>query len=74
MPAVIIRMLDALANIAERTTGTEQRGFCTRQAEMILRGAEEEVPEPFDLEDIRLRYERLVRTVQVLDAGHGLPA
>ena len=36
--------------------------------------AEEEVPEPFDLEDIRLRYERLVRTVQVLDAGHGLPA
>ncbi len=74
MPAVIIRMLDALANIAERTTGTEQRAVLTRQAEMILRGAEEEVPEPFDLEDIRLRYERLVRTVQVLDAGHGLPA
>jgi uncharacterized membrane protein len=57
MPAVIIRMLDALSNIKEATTSDRQRAVLVRQAEMIMRGAEEEVPEPRDLADIRRRFD-----------------
>ena len=46
MPAVIIRMIDALAHIAENTTGDEQRAVLARQAEMIMRGAEARYPKP----------------------------
>jgi hypothetical protein len=35
---------------------------------MIRRGAEEEVPEPLDLEDIRSRYDRLIGTMKVLES------
>jgi uncharacterized membrane protein len=68
MPAVIIRMIDALEHITENTTSGQQRSVLLRQADMILRGAEEEVPEPFDLADIRARYDRLVETSKVLDS------
>ena len=61
MPAVIIRMIDALAHIAENTTSDGQRAVLARQAEMILRGAEAEVPEENDVADIRLRYHRFVQ-------------
>ncbi|MGA3149920.1 MAG: DUF2254 domain-containing protein, partial [Acidimicrobiales bacterium] len=61
MPAVIIRMIDALANIAENTTSERQRAVLARQADMILRGAEAEVPEENDVADIRVRYDRFVR-------------
>ena len=71
MPAVIIRMIDALDHIAEHTTSPRQRAVLLRQADMILRGAEEEVPEPNDLADIRGRYDRLVATVGALDAVPG---
>ena len=67
MPAVIIRLLDALANVIERTVDSRQRATLVRQAEMILRGAEEEVSEPNDLADIRARYERLTRITRELD-------
>ena len=53
MPAVIIRLLDALSHVAESSTDRRQRAVLLRQAEMIMRGAEEEVPEPNDLADIR---------------------
>ena len=62
MPAVIIRMIDALTYVMENTVSSQQRGVLIRQAEMILRGAEQEVPEPNDLADIRVRYERLIAT------------
>jgi uncharacterized membrane protein len=68
MPAVIIRMLDALTYITESTTSTKQRSVLIRQAEMILRGAEQEVPEPNDIADIRVRYERLIKTGNELDS------
>ncbi len=67
MPAVIIRMIDALAHITENTTSDRQRAVLLRQAEMILRGAEEEVPEPHDMDVIRLRFDRLVRAATTLD-------
>jgi uncharacterized membrane protein len=60
MPAVIIRMLDSLAAISEATTSAEQRAVLARQADMIMRSAEESVREPNDLEDIRVRYHRVV--------------
>jgi uncharacterized membrane protein len=60
MPAVIIRMLDALSSVAFSTVTLEQRHVLTRQAEMILRKAEESVPEENDLEEIRIRHRRMV--------------
>jgi uncharacterized membrane protein len=63
MPAVIIRLVDSLAHIAENTTSDRQRTVLVRQADMIMRGAQEEVREPNDLADIRLRYDRFVEVV-----------
>ena len=68
MPAVIIRMLDALTAIVEQTTSSDQRGVLARQADMILRSAEESVPEPNDLEDIAVRYRRFLASAG-LDEG-----
>jgi uncharacterized membrane protein len=69
MPAVIIRMIDALAHITENTSSSPQRAVLLRQAEMIMRGAEEEVREQNDLADIRSRYDRLIEVSTGLDEG-----
>jgi len=60
MPAVIIRLLDALASIMTETTSGEQRLVLMRQAEMIFRLAEETVPEVNDRQDISRRYQQMV--------------
>jgi uncharacterized membrane protein len=60
MPAVIIRMIDALSHVAENSTTDRQREVLARQAEMIWRSAEADVAEPNDLDDIRHRFERFV--------------
>ncbi len=60
MPAVIIRMLDSLTSIASDVTSPEQLRVLTRQAAMILQSAEDSVPEENDLQDIRMRYRRLM--------------
>jgi uncharacterized membrane protein len=60
MPAVIIRLLDALASIMTETTSDEQRLVLMRQAEMIIRLAEETVPEVNDRQDISRRFEQMV--------------
>lgn len=62
MPAVIIRMLDALNCVMAATSSDEQRRILVRQAEMIFSSAEESVPDPNDRRDIRGRYERVLRT------------
>jgi uncharacterized membrane protein len=67
MPAVLIRMLDALTSIASEATSPEQRRVLTRKAEMILRSAEESVREANDLEDVRLRYRRLMEVDESTD-------
>jgi len=56
MPVVMIHMLDALSSIAEETTTGDQRRVLLRQGEMIMKGAEQSVLEPNDLDDIRTRY------------------
>ena len=60
MPAVVIRLLDALAHVIERTVEPSQRVTLLRQAEMVMRGAETDIPEPNDLADIRRRYDDLL--------------
>ena len=67
MPAVIIRLMDALTHIAENTVDSQQRAVLMRQAEMIMRGAEEEVPESNDLADIHIRLDRLATVCRTLD-------
>ncbi len=68
MPAVIIRMMDALFNIMEQTTSADQRRILARQAEMIFESAQESVPEANDREDIALRHQRVLSRV-ALDAS-----
>jgi uncharacterized membrane protein len=60
MPAVIIRMLDALALIGSATTSQEQREALRRQGEAIWRGAQASVTEQNDLGDIEASHRRLV--------------
>ncbi len=59
MPAVLIRLIDSLGSIMLDTTSADQRAVLWRQADMVLRLAEDTVTEPNDLEEIRFRYRRL---------------
>ena len=60
MPAVIIRMLDALSSIASEAVSPEQLSVLMRQGTMIFRSAEESVHEANDMADIRGRFDRMV--------------
>src|SRR2546429_287225 len=62
-PAVMIRLLDALARIMAETTSEGQRRVLLEQAEMINRACERSVPEAGDRADIQRRYE-VVLTVE----------
>ncbi len=57
MPAVMIRMLEALARIMAETTSEGQRRVLLDQAAMIDRACERSVPEAADRADTRRRYE-----------------
>ncbi|MCX4745719.1 DUF2254 domain-containing protein [Kitasatospora sp. NBC_01287] len=56
MPAVLIRQLDALAEIMVGTTGEEQCAVLLDQAAMIDRLSAETVTEAADREDVHRRY------------------
>ncbi|HEY6428904.1 MAG TPA: DUF2254 domain-containing protein [Acidimicrobiales bacterium] len=58
-PAVLIRLIDSLGSITLDTTTESQRAILRRQADMVLRLAEDSVTEPNDLEEIRFRYRRI---------------
>ncbi len=58
MPAVLIRLLDNIAVVAISTVSTSQREVLMRQAEMVLKSAEESVRDENDLYDVRVRYDR----------------
>ena len=64
MPAVLIRQLEALAKVLDRTTSLEQHAVLLEQAEMIMRAADESVTEPSDRADVRERYERVRFTAE----------
>jgi uncharacterized membrane protein len=59
MPAIMIRQLEALTKIIETTRTPEQRELLLDQARMIFTSAEESVPEPADLADVRRSYEEV---------------
>jgi uncharacterized membrane protein len=60
MPAVVIRLMDSITHVVECTTSHDQRVVLMRQAEMLLRAAEEEIAEPNDLAQVRGRFDHLV--------------
>jgi uncharacterized membrane protein len=60
VPAVMIRMLEALARIMAETTSYGQRRVLLEQAAMIDRASERSVPEAADRADVRRRYEAII--------------
>jgi uncharacterized membrane protein len=60
MPAVVIRLMDSLTHVVEYTTSSDQRAVLRRQAEMLLRAAEQDIAEPNDLAQVRDRFAFLV--------------
>jgi uncharacterized membrane protein len=71
-PAVLIRQLDALARIMERTTTDDQRQVLLDQAAMIIQASEESVPDEPDRADVRRQYDAFL-AVQVQLTGLTLP-
>ncbi len=76
MPAIMIRQLDAIAQIMMETSGPGQRRVLLEQAEMIQRASERSVPEEADRVDVRRSYEavllietRLINREQTARAG-----
>ncbi len=74
MPAVLIRQLDALTKIMERTTTAEDRQVLLDQAAMIDRLSEASVREPCDQADIALAYRRVIAASRAAAAESGDPA
>ena len=71
-PAVMIRLLEALAAIMAETTSGPQRRVLLEQAAMINRACERSVPEAADRADIQRRYEALLTAEERLAAeGRG---
>lgn len=60
MPAIMIRQLDALAKIMQRSEAQDERDFLAGQAAMIERLAVASVDEPADLADVRQAYQAVV--------------
>jgi uncharacterized membrane protein len=67
MPAVIIRLLDALASIATEVDSPEQLEVLMRQGRMVFQGAMDSVREANDVEDIRIQFECLTALGSVDD-------
>ncbi|WP_199611511.1 DUF2254 domain-containing protein [Flocculibacter collagenilyticus] len=61
--SIIIRLLEALTAIAKQANTQEQRSAIERQGNMIFRGSQASVNEPNDLEDIKLRYDKLMEVL-----------
>ena len=68
MPAIMIRQLDALAQIMTETSGPGQRRVLIDQAGMIQRASERTVPEEADRADVRRRFDALL-TIEARLAG-----
>jgi uncharacterized membrane protein len=66
MPAVLIRQLDALAKIMERTTTDADRQVLLDQAAMIDRLSANSVDEPGDRADIAAAYEAVLDTYKLV--------
>ena len=69
MPAVIIRLMNGIGHVMEYTATSEQRAVLQRQADMILRSAEDSIAEANDRADVRARYDDLVAVRASLNGG-----
>ena len=69
MPAIMIRQLDALAKIMQRSEGTQERELLADQAAMIERLAVASVDEPADLADVRRAYRGVLDSYPPLASG-----
>ena len=69
MPAVMIRLLEALTRIMAETTSEGQRRVLLDQAAMIERACARSVPEAADRDDILRRYEALLTVESRLASG-----
>jgi uncharacterized membrane protein len=70
MPAVMIRQLEALMNIAAHARRPQQRRLILAQSSMIWRSARASVTERSDLDDIRRSYDRVLGTDASSSAEH----
>jgi uncharacterized membrane protein len=68
-PAVMIRLLDALARIMAETTSDGQRRVLLDQAAMIERACARSVPEAADRADVQRSYEAVLTVESRLTAG-----
>jgi len=64
MPAVLIRQLENLQRIASSLREGQGCQAIVRQAHMIMRNAEESIPEASDQADVRVAYDALVADVR----------
>lgn len=60
---VLVRLLETLAEIAAQTERADRRSTLRRHADMILRSAEESLPEEFDRHEVRRRHQALVKVL-----------
>ncbi len=74
MPAIAIRQLDSLVQIAQFVSTDEERRALITQAEMILRASDEAISEELDREDVRRRYDRMIEATAVGAPGAGTKA
>ncbi|MFE3795526.1 DUF2254 domain-containing protein [Nocardia tengchongensis] len=65
MPAVLIRQLDALTEIADHTADGERRRVLIDQAGMIERSVRESITEESDRADVLRRYRALLARIDV---------
>jgi uncharacterized membrane protein len=63
-PAVAIRMLGAIAQIAAHVHRSPDAACLQRQASMIVRGAREAVPEPDDVQAVEARFTAAVEALR----------
>lgn len=64
MPAVAVRQLEGLSAVAACTIDETQRLAIARQAEMILRSADEAITEPNDRDDVRRAHRQVIDTLE----------
>ncbi len=62
--AVLQRLLEIFAAIGEQTERVDRRTAVRRQADMVLRAAEESLPEETDRTEIRRRHEAVLKALE----------
>ena len=67
--SVAVTILEMLAILTAQTGYADQRQAIYRQANMILRGSQDALPEERDREDVRERYQLLLRALNEFNEG-----